>query len=142
MEKEIGIGKIIVPGIAEGEAIVYSQSFSFMGDFDPCTGKIVSPRDNIFGESIKNKIFAYPYGRGSSTAAAVILEAIRLQNNPRAIINVQVEPITIIGVLVAEELYNRTIPMITISKHVFSLLRTGDYLAIDSTGKLYRKGQS
>jgi len=141
MQSEIGSGKGIVAGVGEGFALVSSQPFSFWGDLNPETGKIIDPRSNLFGECIRGKVFVYPRGRGSSTTSAVLLEAIRCSNAPCAIINVEVEPVLAVGALVAQEIYDRTVPLLAVSEDVFRLLHTGDYLIVDSiAGKLHRRG--
>ena len=138
MQSEIGSGKSIVAGVGEGLALVSSQPFSFWGDLDPETGKVINPRSDLFGESIRDRVFVYPRGRGSSTTSAVLLEAVRCHNAPCAIINVEVEPVLALGALVAQEVYDRTVPMLAVSEVVFHLLTTGDHLIVDSTtGKLY-----
>lgn len=140
MQSKIGSGKSIVAGVSQGFALVSSQPFSFWGDLDPKTGKIIDPRSSLFGESIKDKVFVYPRGRGSSTTSAILLEAVRCSNAPCAIINVEIESILALGALVAQEVYGKTVPMLAVSEDVFHLLHNGDYLIVDSiAGKLYRK---
>ena len=142
MQSEIGSGKSIIAGISEGFALVSLQPFSFWGDLDPETGKIINPSNNLFGESIKNKVFVYPRGRGSCATSAILLEAVRCSNAPSAIINVEVEPILALGAIVAQEVYGKTVPMLAISEEVFRILCTGDYLIVDSiAGKLYKMDQ-
>lgn len=143
MRREIGSGKNIVAGVAEGLALVSRQPFSFWGDLDPSTGRIIDPRSKLFRESIKDRIFVYPRGRGSSTTSAVLLEAVRCNNAPSAIINVEVEPILALGAIVAQEVYGKTVPMLSVSEDTLCLLRNGDYLLVDAqSGKLYRKEQT
>ena len=140
MQSEIGSGKSIVAGAGEGLALVSAQPFSFWGDLDPTTGKIIDPRNKLFGESIKDRVFVYPRGRGSSTTSAILLEAVRCNNAPSAIINIEVEPILALGAIVAQEIYGKTVPMLAVSEDVFHLLHNGDYLLIDAeAGKLHRK---
>jgi predicted aconitase with swiveling domain len=140
MKTEIGSCQGIVAGVSEGLALVSSQPFSLWGDLDPQTGKIINPRSSLFGESVKGRVLVYPRGRGSSTTSACLLEAIRCSSAPCAIINMHVEPILVVGVLVAQEIYDRIVPIAAVSEDVFRLLRTGDYLLVDSVaGKLYRK---
>ena len=143
MQSEIGSGKGVVTGVSEGLALVSSQPFSFWGDLDPVTGKIIDPRSELFGESIRDKVFIYPRGRGSSTTSAILLEAVRCSNAPSAIINVEIEPILALGALVAQEVYGKTVPMLAVSEDIFHRLNTGDYLIVDAiAGKLYRKDQT
>jgi predicted aconitase with swiveling domain len=130
----------VVSGVAEGVAIASKDAFSFTGEFDPKTGMIINPHSRLFGECITNKIFLYPYGRGSSCTSAVLAEAIRLRTAPAAIINIEVEPILVVGALVAQSLYDRTIPIASISPALFQSLRSGDYLVLDTgSGSLCKK---
>ena len=139
MKRAIGNGKGVVAGVGEGFALVSEQPFSFWGDLDPVTGKVINPRSNLAGESIKDKVFVYPRGRGSSTTSAVLLEAVRCSNAPSAIVSVDVEHILALGAIVSQELYSKTVPILAISEDTIRQLRTGDYLIVDaSAGKLYR----
>ena len=143
MQKEITNCKFIITGVSGGFALVSSEPFSFWGGLDPRTGNIIDPRNNLFGQSIKDKVFVYPCGRGSSTTSAIWLEAIRRATAPRAIITVQAEPIIAIGILVAQEIYPSVVlPVAVIPEDTFRLLKTGDYLLVNSTaGKLYKKNK-
>jgi len=139
MKREMGSGKSIVAGLGEGSALVSEQAFSFWGDLDPVSGKVINPRSNLAGESIKGKVFVYPRGRGSSTTSAVLLEAVRCCNAPSAIVSVDVEHILALGAIVAQELYDKTVPILAISEDIFRQLQTGDHLIVDAAaGKLYR----
>lgn len=140
MQKEIGSGKSIIAGVSEGFTVVSPEPFSFTGEFDSKTGKVVNPRSSLFGQCLKDKVFVYPYGRGSSCNSADLAEAIRRSTAPCAIINLQVEPIIVIGVLVAQTLYDRIIPVLEVSQDMFNLLKTGDYIIVDALAeKLYKK---
>jgi len=140
MQNKIGTGKSIIAGVSEGFASVSTQPFSFLGEFDPKTGKVIGRRSNLFGESIRGRVFVYPRGCGSVTTSAVLLEAIRCSNAPCAIISIEVEPIVAIGVLVAQEIYDKVVPILAVSEDVFHLIRMGDHLLVDSVaGRLYRK---
>ena len=142
MQKELVSCRFIIDGVSEGLALVSSEPFSFWGGLDPKTGKIINPRSDLFGKSIRGRVFVYPGGSGSSTTSAILLEAIRCSNAPSAIINIEVEPIIAIGVLVAQEIYNNVVlPIAAVPEDAFRLLKTGDYLLVNSVkGKLYRKG--
>lgn len=139
MKKEIGAGKGIVAGIGEGAALVSESAFSFWGDLDPVKGKVINPRSNLAGQSIKDKVFVYPRGRGSSTTSAVLLEAVRCSNAPSAIISLDVEHILALGAIVAQELYGKNVPIMAVSEEVFAKINSGDHLVVDAIhGKLYR----
>jgi len=133
MEKMLILkGKGIIPGLGEGRALVSSQPISFWGDLEPETGMIISRRHELFGKNITGKILVFPYGKGSSSGCGILLEAIRCRKAPTAIINLNTEPILALGPIVAEELYGKSLPIIILPEKSFNLLKTDDYLVVDS----------
>ena len=70
-------GKGIVGGKAKGRAIVSERPFGFFGGVNPKTGVVIDKWHELYGESIKGKVFIYPEGRGSTVGAAIILELAR-----------------------------------------------------------------
>jgi predicted aconitase with swiveling domain len=99
-------------GKAKGEAIVTTRPISFWGGIDPQTGVVIDKRNELYGSSISGKVFVFLYGRGSSTSSAVLLEAVRCDNAPVAIVNVETEPLLVVGVILAQKLYGKTIPVV------------------------------
>jgi len=128
-------GKSIVPGQASGSLVISREPFSFFGGFDFSQGKIVDPRSDIFGVCLKDKIFAYPRGKGSSSTAGVILEALRQGVAPKAIINVETEKILAVGIIVAEVAFGWSLPLISISEVDYQELSSGAWVKI-SDGEL------
>ena len=70
-------GKGIVGGKACGRAVVSERPFGFFGGVNPKTGVVIDKWHELYGESIKGKVFIYPEGRGSTVGAAIILELAR-----------------------------------------------------------------
>jgi len=133
MEKMLILkGKGVIPGLGEGRALVSSQPISFWGDLEPETGMIISRRHELFGKNITGKILVFPYRKGSSSGCGILLEAIRCRKAPAAIINLNTEPILALGPIVAEELYGKSLPIIILPEKSFNLLKTDDYLIVDS----------
>ena len=64
----------ISPGYAEGELLIANSPISFLGDVDPKTGKIINERNELYGETIVGKIFAFPCGVGSTVGSYVIYQ--------------------------------------------------------------------
>lgn len=120
----------VITGDAEGELIVSRQPFSFFGGFDFATGQIVDPKSDRHGIILKDKIFAYPGGKGSSSTAGVILEALRRGTAPKAIINVECEIILAVGAIVAEVIFGWNLPLICLVDADFQRLSTGRYIRI------------
>jgi len=129
-------GRPVVAGSAKGAAVVSSQPISFWGGLDPQTGKLIDRRHERCGEVITGKVFVFPWGKGSSTASAVLLESIRSGTAPAAIINVNVDPILALGSIVAEELYHKTVPVVVLSQGDYATIRDGDCLVIKPDGTI------
>ena len=94
-------GKGIVGGKACGRAVVSERPFGFFGGVNPKTGIVIDKWHELYGESIKGKVFIYPEGRGSTVGAAIILELARTGCAPCAIINCNIETITAGGGVMA-----------------------------------------
>ena len=73
-------GKCTVPGLVEGEVIISEQPISFLGDVDPQTGIIVAENHPLKGKLIKDKIFAFPCGKGSTVGSYVIFQMKKNEN--------------------------------------------------------------
>jgi predicted aconitase with swiveling domain len=127
-------GKGIVEGKAKGEAIVSSTPFGFFGGVDPRTGIIIDKWHELYGDSIKGKVFIYPEGRGSTVGAAIILELVRSGCAPVAIVNCNIETITAGGGIMAKAFYDVEIPMVDgLSKEELFAIRNGQLIDVDGT---------
>ena len=129
-------GRPIIAGAATGIAIVSQEALSFWGGLDPQTGKIIDKRHERCGEVITGKVFVFPQGKGSSTASAVLLESIRLGTAPAAIITANVDPILALGAIVAEVLYQQSIPIVVLSQRDSGTIKEGDRLTIATDGTI------
>lgn len=131
-------GKGIVEGIGKGPAIVSEKPFGFFGGVNPKTGEIIDKWHELYGQSIKGKVFVYPEGRGSTVGAAIILELARTGCAPAAIINTNIEVITAAGGLMAKTFYDVDIPMVDgISKEDILSIKDGAMVEVDgTTGKI------
>jgi len=127
-------GKGYTPGIVEGEVIVSRMPFGFWQGVDTKTGIIVDIRHDLVGESIKNKIFVYPFGRGSTATSGVFVDAVREGNSPAAIINVKTEPMTIVSAILGQECFGKKTPVIdSLEETPLDALKTGDWVRVDGT---------
>lgn len=128
-------GHIVVEGSAEGQAIVTGQPFGFFGGVDPTTGIIIDAWHELHGQSIKDKIFVFPEGRGSTVGAAIILELVRTHSAPAAILNNSTEIITSAGGVIAKKFYDKDLPMLDgFDCDITKEIRTGDYIKIMADG--------
>jgi hypothetical protein len=124
----------VIQGRGEGPALVSAEPLSFWGDVDPATGRVVNPRHPLHGERLSGRVLVYPFGRGSCTTSNILLELIRTDQAPAAIVTRAVEPVLAVGPLVGEALYGRTIPLVTLDADAFSRIRAGEWLVVDAVG--------
>lgn len=133
-------GKPIVPGEGEGAALVSSEPLSFWGGYDHRTGEIIDRRHPLSGEIAAGRVLAVPFTRGSSTTTAVLLEAVRARTAPSAILTTVVDTFFALASVVADELYERPIPVIVLSPEDFATLKTGERLRVTREGVVERVG--
>lgn len=125
-------GRGLSGGAVEGEALSTKQYFGFTHGVNPATGEIVDERHEWLGLNLKGKILVFPFGKSSSSGALWILETVRLGNAPLAIINVEAEPITGGGCILAEMLYNTPIALVDrLDKNPCAEIKTGDYVRVN-----------
>jgi len=123
----------LVSGESNGELLFTHTPISFWGSFDPETGEIIDTRSDLFGENISGRVLAFPEGIGSSTASVVLLESVRNSTNPLGIINIKPDPIIVTGALLAKELYQVDIPVVTLRADDFKKLEECKIVSLDST---------
>jgi predicted aconitase with swiveling domain len=127
-------GNGIIEGKARGEAIVSSTPFGFFGGVNPGTGVVIDKWHELYGKNIKDKIFIYPEGRGSTVGAAIILELARTGCAPAAIINCNIETITAGGGVMAKTFYDVEIPMVDgINCEELLAIENGQLVEVDGT---------
>ncbi len=129
-------GKALVAGETKGLALVTDEPLSFWGGYDQWTGEIIDRRHPLSGQNAKGKILVVPASRGSSTTTAVLLEAIRNGNAPAAIVVSCVDRFFALASIVADEMYQRPIPVIALAADEFASLQTGQQIEVFADGSL------
>jgi predicted aconitase with swiveling domain len=129
-------GKSVIAGETNGIALVSREPLSFWGGYDWKSGEITDRRHPLSGENAKGKILVVPFTRGSSTTTAVLIEAIREDTAPTAIITTATDFFFALASVVADELYNKSFPLIALSEEDFNLIKTGDKINIKPNGEL------
>ncbi|MGB8647561.1 MAG: DUF126 domain-containing protein [Anaerolineae bacterium] len=127
-------GRPIIPGQAQGEALVSAEPLSFWGGYDYHTGEIIDRRHPLSGYKAGGRILAVPFTRGSSTTTAVLLEAVRAGTAPAAILTTGIDAFFALASVVADELYAKPIPLVALSPEDFAQLVTGEYLCVEQDG--------
>jgi predicted aconitase with swiveling domain len=134
MDELIFPGRPVIPGTAGGSALVSAEPISFWGGYDWKTGEIIDRRHPLSGQNARGKVLAIPFTRGSSTTTAVLLEAIRADTAPCAIITTTADFFFALASVVADELYGHSIPLVAVSEDDFARMHTGDRIQIDEAG--------
>jgi predicted aconitase with swiveling domain len=127
-------GRAIVPGEAQGVALVSAEPLSFWGGYDHRTGEIIDRRHPLAGQIAKGRVLAVPFTRGSSTTTAVLLEAVRDGTAPAAILTTGPDSFFALASFVADELYGRPIPLVALAEGDFARLETGQSVIVATNG--------
>ncbi|KXH66747.1 hypothetical protein CSAL01_06138 [Colletotrichum salicis] len=105
----------VVPGPAQGKVIFSDVPLSFMMGVDSKTGIVADAHHPLLGTSLKDSVLVIPAGRGSCSGSSAIAELIQSGNTPAALIFRDVEMILTLGVLVAEKMFDKSIPIVFVS---------------------------
>lgn len=127
-------GRTLARGVATGEVVVLEEPLSFWGGVDAREGIVVSEHHPQFGILLRERVLVMPSGRGSSSSSSVLAEAIRLGTAPAAILLREVDPIIVLGALVAQELYGVELPVVALGEEDYRSLSQGDVVSVDATG--------
>lgn len=117
----------MVVGTAEGRVVHLSQPLSFWGGFDSTTGTVIDRSHPECGAVLAGRILIMPSGRGSSSSASVLCEALRRGTGPCGMVLEHADPILTVGSLVATELYHIACPIVLVPSPPW---QTGDWLRI------------
>jgi uncharacterized protein len=126
------VARCVLPGRGRGAIQATRQAISFWGCVDPASGMISDKRHELYGQSIAGKVLAFPFGKGSSTGSLMILELLRLDLAPAAIINIRTEPLLATGPIVGKHFYGKTFPIVTVSDEDFERLQSGVYAQVEA----------
>lgn len=113
-----------------GRALVLAEPVSLWGGMDPATGEIVDARHPQRGAILAGRVLVMRSGRGSSSSASVLAEAVRAGTAPAAIILAEPDLILAIGAAVAVELYGRRVPVLVRSPAELAAIRDGEEVRI------------
>lgn len=120
-------GRCVVPGVAEGEALVTHEPISGWGGIDSRTGTIVEVRHELRGQSFAGKVLVFPGAKGSSGWS----NAFHLTRNfgvaPAAMLfNIMSTKIALGAVV------TRSPALTDFDQDPLALIRTGDFVRVDA----------
>lgn len=124
------LGTEILAGDAAGEVLYADVGLSFWGGVDQETGTVIDHHHPLHGECLAGKVLAIPNGRGSCTGSQVMLELMLNGNAPAAILLRQPDDILALGVIVAEECFERTLPIVSLGEDGFELMAAAAYARV------------
>lgn len=120
-------GRKVVPGVAEGEALVTNEPISGWGGVDPRTGTVVETRHELRGQSFAGKVLVFPGAKGSSGWSAQFHLARVMGTAPAAWLFNQMTTKVALGAVVSHA------PAMTdFDIDPLSVIRTGDWVRVDA----------
>ena len=126
-------GRSLVTGGAQGEVLYADIGLSFWGGVDPFSGEVIDRHHPLSGQNIAGRVLALPSGRGSCTGSSVLLELILNGHAPAALVLAQPEEILSLGVLVAQCLFERGLPVLCVGADGFECLRQARFVRVEGT---------
>lgn len=124
--------RLLIDGAAEGPLLFSDTALSFWGGVDPETGLVIDQAHPLHGRCLAGAILAIPGGRGSCTGSAVLMQLILNGKAPAGMVFSQVEEILTLGVMVAEEMYGRSLPIAVVAPETFARIEGLDRIRIEA----------
>lgn len=107
-------------GILEGEAVVFKEPLSFLGDVDGKSGVL-----RITGDVISGKFLVIPSSRGSTVGPYVMYQLSKYGKAPLAILSTRADGMLIMGAILSR------IPLVTDLPEEVLNIPTGARLRVD-----------
>ena len=118
----------------EGRALVLAEPLSLWGGMDPATGEVIDAHHPQRGANLAGRVVVMASGRGSSSSASVLAEAVRAGTAPAAIVLGEPDLILAIGAEVGVELYGRRVPVVVLAPDELSAIRDGAVVRVGPDG--------
>ena len=128
--------EVVVAGAARGKVVVLDEPLSFWGGVDPGTGCIKDRHHPQVGTSLRGAIVVMARGRGSSSASTLVVELVRRDTAPAALVMRDPDEILATGSVVADELYGRTVPILVVDGPTYDAVAAAGEAAISVDGRL------
>lgn len=126
----------LTKGSAQGPLLHSNVPLSFWGGVHPSTGEIIDRHHPLSGQVITGQMLAIPNGRGSCTGSSVLLEVILNGHGPAALILEQPDEILVLGAVVAELVFGRQLPVVSVGTEIFQSLHGARWVSLGTDGQL------
>jgi predicted aconitase with swiveling domain len=120
-------GRCVVPGVAEGEALVTQDRISGWGGIDSRTGTIVEMRHELRGASFAGKVLVFPGAKGSSGWSNAFHLTRVLGVAPAAMLFNEMTTKIALGAVVT-----RAPAMTDFDRDPMQVIRSGDWVRVDA----------
>lgn len=119
-------GRKVVGGVAEGEALVTTETISGWGGVNPMTGTIIETRHELRGVSFKDKVLVFRGAKGSS-GWSVVFHTTRLAGTaPKAMIFNEMTTKVALGAVAMR------VPSVTdLDRNPLDVIETGDWVVVN-----------
>ncbi|AWY44384.1 DUF521 domain-containing protein [Pseudomonas putida] len=125
-------GRSLVAGCAQGELLFADVGLSFWGGVDSRSGEVIDRHHCLSGQYLAGRVLAIPSGRGSCTGSSVLMELISNGHAPAALVLAEADEILTLGVLVAQTIFERSLPVLCIGREAFAALRGGAFARVEN----------
>ena len=116
----------IVQKDIKGKVFKCCEGLSFWGGVDPHTGRIIDIHHPNHGSFISKKILLMPTSRGSCSGSGVLLQLAQSELAPAALIFHETEEILTLGAIVADQLFDKQVAVLRVSKEIYNDLAMAD----------------
>ena len=128
-------GRGIVPGVAEGEALVTRDHISGWGGIDSRTGTIVETRHELRGVSFAGKVLVFPGAKGSSGWSNAFHLTRTMGTAPAAMLFNEMTTKIALGAVVTHA------PTVTdFDRDPLDVIETGDWVRVDGDKRFGNDG--
>jgi predicted aconitase/predicted aconitase with swiveling domain len=124
-------GRSLVAGAAQGALLFADVGLSFWGGVDASSGEVIDRHHPLSGEYLAGCVLAIPSGRGSCTGSSVLMELISNGHAPAALVLAEPDEILTLGVLVAQTIFARSLPVLCIGREAFATLGDHAFARVD-----------
>ncbi|WP_447800997.1 cis-3-hydroxy-L-proline dehydratase [Pseudomonas kilonensis] len=124
-------GRSLVEGAAQGALLFAEVGLSFWGGVDPASGEVIDRHHPLSGQRLAGRVLAIPSGRGSCTGSSVLMELISNGHAPAALVLAEADEILTLGVLVAQVIFQRSLPVVCVGHEAFNGLRGQGFVRLE-----------
>jgi predicted aconitase with swiveling domain len=129
------VGELLVGGPAAGPLVALDEPLSFWGGVDDESGRIIDGHHPQFGTGLAHTALLMGATRGSSSSTSTLLECIRRDTAPAMLLLTDTDPILVIAVVVAWEIYGRGPTVVLLAQAPDTAAVTS--VRVDDDGRLY-----